>query len=55
VAHGYNTIYITELDTNFVAKNNDVLVFSGDIRPGLEGSHVYKIMATTIYIALTRR
>jgi beta-xylosidase len=43
VAHGYSTIYITELDTNFVAKGDDVLVFTGDIRPGLEGSHVYKI------------
>ena len=43
VAHGYGTIYITELDTNFIAKRNDVLVFTGDIRPGLEGTHVYKI------------
>ena len=43
VAHGYSTIYITELDTNFVAKSNDVLVFTGDIRAGLEGTHVYKI------------
>jgi len=43
VAHGYSDINITELDTNFVAKGKDSLVFSGDIRPGLEGSHVYKI------------
>jgi beta-xylosidase len=43
VAHGYSTIYITELDSNFVAIIDDVLVFTGDIRPGLEGSHVYKI------------
>ncbi|UCD37977.1 MAG: family 43 glycosylhydrolase, partial [Fidelibacterota bacterium] len=43
VAHGYSTIYITELDTNFVAKDDDVLVYAGDIRPGLEGTHVYKI------------
>src|SRR3989339_663399 len=43
VAHGYNTIHITELDTNFTAKSNDVLVYTGDIRPGLEGTHVYKI------------
>lgn len=43
VAHGYNKIYITELDTNFHPKGNDVLVFTGDIRPGLEGTHVYKI------------
>jgi len=43
VAHGYSNISITELDTNFSAKSNDVLVFTGDIRPGLEGAHVYKI------------
>ncbi len=43
VAHGYSTIYITELDSDFVAVSNDVLVFTGDIRPGLEGCHVYKI------------
>lgn len=43
VAHGYSTINITELDTNFVAKSNDSLVFTGDIRSGLEGTHVYKI------------
>jgi beta-xylosidase len=43
VGHGYNNISITELDTNFVAKGNDVLVFTGDIRNGLEGTHVYKI------------
>ena len=43
VGHGYNNISITELDTNFVAKGSDVLVFTGDIRNGLEGTHVYKI------------
>jgi len=43
VAYGYSTINIAELDTNFVAKGNDVLVFTGDIRAGLEGTHVYKI------------
>lgn len=43
VAHGYDKIYVTALDTNFVAKSNDVLVFTGNIRPGLEGTHVYKI------------
>ena len=43
VAHGYSNIYMTELDTNLVAVGDDVLVFAGDIRPGLEGSHVYKI------------
>ena len=43
VAYGYSTIYITELDTNFTAKGGDHLVFTGDIRSGLEGTHVYKI------------
>ncbi|RPJ76819.1 MAG: T9SS C-terminal target domain-containing protein [Alphaproteobacteria bacterium] len=43
VAHGYSNISITELDTNFTAKSSDVLVYTGDIRPGLEGAHVYKI------------
>jgi len=46
VAHGYNTINITELDTNFTAKGSDHLVFTGDIRSGLEGTHVYKINNT---------
>lgn len=43
VAHGYNKIYVTELDSNFVAIDKDVLVFEGDIRNGLEGAHLYKI------------
>jgi beta-xylosidase len=43
VAHGYSKIYVTELDTNFAPKGNDSLVFTGDIRRGLEGTHVYKI------------
>jgi beta-xylosidase/enterochelin esterase-like enzyme len=43
VAHGYSKIYVTELDTNFASKGNDSLVFTGDIRKGLEGTHVYKI------------
>jgi len=43
VAHGYNTISITEVDSNLVAKSEDVLVYTGDIRRGLEGAHVYKI------------
>ncbi|MBN2425109.1 MAG: glycoside hydrolase 43 family protein [Calditrichaceae bacterium] len=43
VAHGYNEISITEIDSNFVAKSEDVLVYTGDLRRGLEGSHVYKI------------
>jgi beta-xylosidase len=43
VAHGYNRIFVTELDQNFAPKGNDSLVYTGDIRRGLEGTHVYKI------------
>ena len=43
VAHGYNQIFVTELDKNFAPKGNDSLVYTGDIRRGLEGTHVYKI------------
>jgi beta-xylosidase len=43
VAHGYGKIYVTELDKSFTAISRDSLVFTGDIRGGLEGSHVYKI------------
>jgi len=43
VAHGYSKIYITELDEYFAPKGNDSLVYTGDIRKGLEGTHVYKI------------
>lgn len=43
VSHGYNEISITEVDSNLVAKDEDMLVYTGDIRKGLEGAHVYKI------------
>lgn len=43
VAHGYSKIHVTELDADLSPKGNDSLVFTGDIRPGLEGTHVYKI------------
>lgn len=43
VAHGYSDIYITEVNSELEALEEDVLVFSGDIRKGLEGAHVYKI------------
>ena len=43
VAHGYSNISITELDTDFAPAGKDSLVYTGDIRKGLEGSHVYKI------------
>ena len=43
VAHGYSNISITELDKDFAPLTRDSLVFTGDIRKGLEGTHVYKI------------
>jgi beta-xylosidase len=43
VAQGYNKISITEVDENLHPKGQDVLVYEGDIRQGLEGAHVYKI------------
>ncbi|MBN1925002.1 MAG: glycoside hydrolase 43 family protein [Prolixibacteraceae bacterium] len=43
VSHGYGKISITELDENFAPLSNDSLVFTGDIRGGLEGMHMYKI------------
>lgn len=42
VASGYGKISITELDTGFAPKTRDSLVFTGNIRGGLEGSHLYK-------------
>lgn len=43
VAQGYNKISITEVDNNLIPKSKDSLVFTGNIRGGLEGTHVYKI------------
>lgn len=43
VAHGYGKIMITELDKNLHAISPDSLIYTGDIRGGLEGTHVYKI------------
>jgi len=43
VAHGYSKISITEVNPDLSPKGNDSLVFTGDIRKGLEGSHVYQI------------
>lgn len=43
VAHGYGKIYMTELNADFSPKSKDSLVYTGDIRGGLEGTHVYKI------------
>ncbi len=42
VAHGYNTLSITEVDSNLTAVGQDSTIFTGDIRKGLEGTHVYK-------------
>jgi beta-xylosidase len=43
VSHGYGEIRITEVDENMESIGPDSLVFTGDIRRGLEGMHVYKI------------
>jgi beta-xylosidase len=43
VAHGYGKIFITEVDKSLSPISKDSLVYTGDIRDGLEGSHVYKI------------
>lgn len=43
VAHGYSEIRMTELDQNFAPISKDSLIYTGDIRKGLEGTHVYKI------------
>ena len=43
VAQGYGKISITEVDSNLVSIGSDSLVFTGNIRGGLEGTHVYKI------------
>jgi|GEM_PF-33448 len=43
VASGYNKIYMTELDPTFNPITKDSLVFTADIRPGLEGTHVYQL------------
>jgi beta-xylosidase len=43
VAQGYNKISITEVDANLAPIGPDSLVYTGDIRRGLEGTHVYKI------------
>src|SRR5690242_7574760 len=43
VAQGYNNISITEVDSNLAPISKDSLVFVGNIRKGLEGTHVCKI------------
>jgi beta-xylosidase len=49
VAHGNSKIYVTELDSNFTPKGEDVLVYTGDIGNGLEGTHAYKINDYYLY------
>ncbi len=46
VAHGYSRIFVTELGADFAPLGRDSLVVTGDIRGGLEGTHVYKIDGT---------
>lgn len=43
VAQGYSKIFITEVNDSLVAIGPDSLVYTGNIRRGLEGTHVYKI------------
>ena len=43
VAQGYSKISITEVNDSLAAIGPDSLVYTGDIRRGLEGTHVYKI------------
>ncbi|MEP6683311.1 MAG: glycoside hydrolase 43 family protein, partial [Parafilimonas sp.] len=43
VAQGYSNISITEVDSNLAPISKDSLVFVGNIRKGLEGSHMYKL------------
>lgn len=43
VAHGYSKIMITEVDKDLKPIGPDSLVFTGTIRRGFEGSHVYKL------------
>ena len=43
VASGYNKIYMTELDAAFIPVSKDSLVFTGDFRKGLEGTHIYQL------------
>jgi beta-xylosidase len=43
VTHGYSKISITEVDNALNPIGKDSLVFTGNIRRGLEGMHVYKV------------
>ncbi len=43
VAQGYGKLSITQVNDSLAPVGPDSLVFTGDIRKGLEGTHVYKI------------
>lgn len=43
IAHGYSKISLTEVDENLSPLTRDSIIFDKVQRPGLEGSHVYKI------------
>lgn len=43
IAHGYGKISMTEVDAQLAPISKDSVVFDKVQRPGLEGSHVYKI------------
>ncbi|MFV0505731.1 MAG: glycoside hydrolase 43 family protein [Bacteroidales bacterium] len=43
VTHGYGEIKMTELNEDFSPKSEEVLIFTGDIKGGLEGMRMYKI------------
>jgi beta-xylosidase len=43
VAHGYGKIFLTEVDEKLAPLGSDSLIVVGDIRGGLEGTHVYSI------------
>jgi beta-xylosidase len=43
VASGYGKIFMTEIDSDFKAISKDSLIFTGNLRGGLEGTHIYKL------------
>lgn len=43
IAHGFSKLSITEVDADLAPIGRDSIVFDKVQRPGLEGSHVYKI------------
>lgn len=43
IVHGYSKLSLTEVDGNLAPITKDSVIVSKVLRPGLEGSHVYKI------------